>query len=65
MISYLFAHGSQPATVPCADFDREYDELAAKGKADEATGMPPGMTSTAGRSRSKRDLLGWEEAPDE
>jgi len=65
MISYLFAHGSQPATVPCADFGREYDELVAKGEADEGDWDAAWHDVDGRQVEKQRDLLGWDEAPDE
>ena len=65
MIWYLFARGPQAATVSRADFDREYDELVAKGEAVEGERDAAWRDFNGWQVEKERDRLAWEEAPDE
>src|SRR3954469_24968481 len=64
-IWYLFARGPQAATASRADFDREYDELVAKGEAIEGERDAAWRDSHGWQVENERDRLAWEEAPDE
>jgi len=63
VIWYLLTRGPE-ATVPRSDFDREYDELVAKGEAVEGERDAAWRDFHGWQAEQERDRRAWEE-PDE
>ena len=65
IVWYVFARGPKAAVTSRADFDREYDQLVAKGEAVEGERDAAWRDFDGWQVENERDRLTWEEAPDE